>query len=808
MPGSLVGSSSSTPRPHAGALHHDIVIAVVIFIAAGGLALLAGGARLGRRAFGVAAAVTGVGLVWALAHTEGIVDGAAVAQGFEWVPSLGLSVDLRIDAFSLLFVLLVSGIGVLVQLYALRYFSEDTEGLHRLAGLLLVFTAAMLGVVTAANLLVLYVAWELTSISSYLIIGWHASDAKARASALQALLTTGAGGLAMLGGFVVIGSAAGTYDIAALVDAPPTGTAVEVGLVLVLIGAFTKSAQVPFSAWLPGAMVAPTPVSAFLHSATMVKAGVYLIARLAPGFADQGIWRPLVLTVGLVTMIAGGWRALRQHDLKRILAFGTVSQLGFMVTLFGAGLAEATAAGVVLVFAHALFKAALFMVVGVIDHQAHTRDIRALGRYAAGWRGPVVIALVAGASMAGIPLTFGFIAKEAAYESWVHGGLTGSAVVLAGLVTGSVLTFAYTARLLTGAFRPGVPTEGLPEDPDLAIDAVAAPGLSTWAPAAVLAALTVLFGVVPTLVSPLVEAAAHALDDTVEPFHLALWHGVGPALALSVLTIALGLVLSFGGRVVARVQTALPTPGLGDVAYLGTIRVLNLVADKVTGTLQNGSLPWYIGVTMATAVAVPGWALLSAPLPEIPPLVSGPGDWAAAALIVVGGIAAVVVRQRMAAVLCLGAVGLGMALVFVLQGAPDLALTQVAIDIIGAVVFVLVLRRLPGRFAERPTVTGRTLRIAVSVLVGLVVFAFVLVTGDVRVDPPISTEFVERSLEEGGGRNVVNVVLVDMRGFDTMGEITVLAVAALGVYALARLSRRERPPRSSSTAAPPGSGDR
>ncbi|HEX7133079.1 MAG TPA: hydrogen gas-evolving membrane-bound hydrogenase subunit E [Iamia sp.] len=756
-----------------------------------GLALVAGGRRLGRRSFVIASAVTALGLVWAAARAGGILDGRAVVERTGWVPALDLTLDLRVDAFSLLFVLLVSGIGVLVQLYATRYFAAGQEGLHRLAGLLLVFTAAMLGVVTASNLLVLYVAWEITSVSSYLIIGWQDDDPKARAAALQALLTTGAGGLAMLGGFVLIGQGAGTYDISALVAHPPSGTAVDVGLVLVLVGAFTKSAQWPFSAWLPGAMVAPTPVSAFLHSATMVKAGVYLIARLAPAFAEHGVWRPLVLTVGLLTMLTGGWRALRQHDLKRILAYGTVSQLGFMVTLFGAGTPESTAAGVTVLCAHALFKAALFLVVGVIDHQAHTRDIRALGRYAPGWGGPRLVAIVSGASMAGLPLMFGFIAKESAYEAWVHGGVTGHAVVLAGLVAGSALTFAYTARLLLGAFRPGVITEGRPEDPVAAIDPPPAPAPFAWAPAAVLGVLTVVLGLVPALAGGLVDDAAHALDPRLEPEHLALWHGFTTALALSAVTIALGVALAAGGAVVARVQGRAPRLAYGDAGYLAAIRALNRVADRTTGLLQSGSLPWYVGVILTTSVVVPGWALLQAPAPDLPPLTSGPGDWAAAVLLVAGGIGAVVVRNRMAAVLCLGAVGFGMALVFVLQGAPDLALTQVCVDTIGAVVFVLVLRHLPGWFAERPTPTGRTLRLVVSALVGVFVFAFIVISGDVRVDPSISSQFVDRALAEGGGRNVVNVVLVDIRGFDTMGEITVLAVAAMGVYALARLSRRE-----------------
>jgi len=768
-------------------------VLLILLVAPGvaGLLLISCGRSLGRRSFLVAALLPLLAFGWAATQATGVLDGSIPTAGVRWVPELGLSLDLRLDAFSLMFVLLVAGIGTLVQLYASQYFAADREGLHRLAGLLLVFTAAMLGLVTAANLLMLFVAWELTSITSYLLIGWADTDPKARASALQALLTTGLGGIAMLGGFVLIGQAAGTYDIAALAAHPPTGTVVDVALVLVLLGAFTKSAQFPFSAWLPGAMVAPTPVSAFLHSATMVKAGVYLIARLAPIFATQGLWRPIVLVVGLTTMLTGGWHALHQYDLKRILAYGTVSQLGFMVVLFGVGTPEATAAGVIVLLAHALFKAGLFLVVGIIDHQAHTRDIRRLGRYGPGWAGPRLVAIVCGASMAGIPPLLGFIGKEAAYDAFVDSGVVGGRLVLAGLVTGSVLTFAYTGRLLLGAFRPGVLTEGLAEDPTIAIAAPPAPGVSFWAPAALLGTLTVLFGLFPGLVSHLVGAAAHSLDPMTEAEHLALWHGLGTALVLSGLTFLLGALLTLAGPAFARLQQRVPSSMAGEKGYLGAIRSLNLVADRTTGVVQSGSLPIYIGVILLTVVAVPGYALLHAPLPTRPPLVSGPGDWAVAVLMIAGGLASVVVKNRMAAVLCLGAVGYGMALVFALQGAPDLALTQVCVDTIGAVIFVLVLRHLPATFSDRPTVVGRVSRLVVSAAVGVFVFAFLLVAGDSRVDPTISTEFIERAYAEGGGRNVVNVVLVDIRGFDTMGEITVLAVAAMGVYALARLSRRE-----------------
>ena len=776
------------------------LIALLIVHIVLGLVLLGGGRALGRRSFLVAATAPLLAVIWAISNSAGVLDGSVPTDRVNWIPELGLSLGFRLDGFSLLMVLLVSGIGVLVNLYSLRYFSAGRPGLHRLAGLLLVFSAAMLGVVTAANLLVLFVAWEVTSITSYLLIGWDDADPKARASALQALLTTGAGGLAMLGGFVLLGQSAGTFDIAALAAKPPTGTAVEVALVLVLLGAFTKSAQFPFSAWLPGAMVAPTPISAFLHSATMVKAGVYLVARMAPIFAEQGIWRPLVLTVGLVTMLTGGYRALREFDLKSILAFGTVSQLGFLMTLFGAGIPEATTAGVTVLLAHALFKAALFLVVGVIDHQAHTRDIRLLGNYGPGWTGPKLIAIVSGASMAGVPLLFGFVAKESAYDAFANGDLAGRQIVLAGLVVGSMLTFAYTARLLLGAFRPGRPGRDVSSGLDAAaaspipaspIPAVAAPSPWFWLPAALLATFTVVLGVVPGLASGLVGAASESLDRRIEHVHLALWHGVSLPLVLSGLTLAVGIALSVAGPMVAAVQSRIPRLADGQANYLATMKTLNRTADRVTGFVQPGSLPIYTGVILLTAVVVPGFMLIRTPMPDLPAWSTGPGDWAAAGLIIAGGIAATVVRERIAAVLCLGAVGYGMALIFMLQGAPDLALTQVCIDTLGAVVFVLVLRRLPNRFEDRATRIGRNVRLVVSGLVGIFVFVFILVAVGVRTETPVSEEFVARSLEEGGGRNVVNVVIVDIRGFDTMGEITVLAVAAMGVYGLARLTRRE-----------------
>ncbi len=355
------------------------MVALLALHLAVGLAVVAAGSRLGRRAVVPAVVAPAAALAWLVAHAGPVLGGEQIVESLAWVPALDVDLDLRLDGFAALFVLLVAGIGVLVLAYAGRYLDPDDPGAGRLVGLLVLFAGSMLGLVLADNLIVLFGFWELTSLTSFLLIGNDHTSAPARAAALQALLVTGAGGLALLAGVVLVGQAAGTYSLAAVVADPPAGAAVTVGLVLVLAGAFTKSAQYPFQSWLPAAMVAPTPVSAYLHSATMVTAGVYLVGRLSPAFAGVDGWRPLVVTVGLVSMLAGGLRALRQHDLKLLLAHGTVSQLGFMIVLLGLGTPAALVAGCALILAHGVFKAALFMVVGIVDHQAGTRDVRRLG---------------------------------------------------------------------------------------------------------------------------------------------------------------------------------------------------------------------------------------------------------------------------------------------------------------------------------------------------------------------------------------------------------------------------------------------
>jgi multicomponent Na+:H+ antiporter subunit A len=750
---------------------------------------------LGRRVFYLCALAPLATVVWGVSVAGELLEGGAITGSIGWLPDIGLAIGYRVDAFALVMIALVSGIGTLIFLYSVAYFAHGDDSDHdlgRFSSRLTAFAGAMLGVVLVDNLLALYVFWELTSITSYLLIGYEDEKGSARAAALQAIMVTGTGGLIMLAGFVLIGQAAGTYEMSAILADPPLTGQGGVGALLALAGAFTKSAQVPFHMWLPGAMAAPTPVSAYLHSATMVKAGVYLIARFAPAFAVVPSWRPLVLGVGLATMLVGGLRALRQNDLKLLLAFGTVSQLGFMMTLFGAGFGEATHAAAVLLLAHAMFKAALFMVAGIVDHQTHTRDIRRLSGVGRRMPALAVVGTVAAMSMAGLPPLFGFISKESAYEAYLHIDLSGPwpGIMLAGLVAGSALTFAYSYRFVWGAFA----TKSLARQRGLVGAASPAPPAAFLAPPALLVALTVATGIVPVSLDGLVNAAARALV-AVEEIHLALWHGFSIALLLSVVTIALGVGIVWVREPFAALQQRYGDWPGSQAAYEATVRGLNVVADKITGVVQNGSLAIYLAVILMTAVLLSSTGLARLPgIPQPTTIAEDPQQTIVALGIIIAAISMVFSRRRFASVLLLGGVGYGVAVLFVLQGAPDLALTQFLIETLSVVVFVLVLRYLPPTFSRRRWRLGQVARTLTAVSVGVFVFVFALAAGGSRPSSfvPVSREFLERSVDEAGGHNVVNVILVDFRGFDTLGEITVLAVAALGVAALVLASRRDQ----------------
>lgn len=759
------------------------MITVLVIHAGIALVCLLAGGRLGRRALllGALGPLSAVLLLVRWAFSGGDV----VVESVDWLPAVGLDLTFRLDGFSALMVALVGGVGVLVFAYAGPYFGAKA-GMGRFAGYLVIFAGSMFGLVTADNVLVLFVFWELTSVMSYLLIGFEDDNAGARSSALQALLVTAAGGLAMLAGLVLLAQAGGSYSVSALLSEPPTGGVVGPALVLVLVGAVAKSAQFPFHFWLPGAMAAPTPVSVYLHSATMVKAGIYVVARLAPVYALLvPWWRPTLAVIGLITMLVGGWRALKQNDLKQLLAQGTVSQLGFMMLLVGMGIPALTFAGMATILAHSLFKGALFMVAGIIDHQAHTRDIRRLSGLRGRMPAAFWVSVVAAASMAGVIPVFGFVSKEAALEGLVSGA---EWWVTSGVVLGSMLTAAYGIRFLWGAFA----TKPVDREASLIGPEVEAPSFAFLGPAALLVVLSILGGLVPALFDGLVGSSATAVDALAGGERLALWHGFGLPLALSALALAGGWLLWRRPLPLLRALTGRVPEGAR--VYEGLLRGVNGLADRLTSILQNGSLPAYLVVIVGVAVVGPA-VLMAMHWRQLPELVlaESPVQVVTATLVIGAAIGAVIAKRRLGAVLFLGAVGYGVAVLFVIQGAPDLALTQLLVETLALALFVLVLTRLPARFEVLATRIRRITRIGVSVAAGLAAMAFSLWMASGRVAPSLAPEFLARSEPEGGGRNVVNVILTDFRALDTLGEITVLALAAMGAIALVRARLTESP---------------
>jgi multicomponent Na+:H+ antiporter subunit A len=756
--------------------------------------------RWGRASFFVLAAVPAVSLVWLVLQRDAAY-GGGLEEIYPFVPALHFEAAFRIDPLTWVMGLLVLGVGALVLAYCARYFKDDDDGLGGFGGQLLAFAGTMLGLVAADDLISLYVFWEITSVLSFLLIGFARARLAARRSAVQALIVTTAGGLAMLVGLVLIGNAAGTYRVseilghaARLTTAGSASGAMAVGALLVLIGALSKSALFPFHFWLPAAMAAPAPVSAYLHAAAMVKAGVYLVARLAPGFADTPFWRPVVLGFGAATLLIGGYRALRQTDIKLLLAFGTVSQLGFMVAVVGLGTPEAALAGLALVVAHALFKAALFLVVGIVDHQTGTRDVRRLSGVFAQSRALGVLAVLAAASMAGLPLFGGFVAKEsifAAFADALGGGgplpAVWGVVVIGAFVVGSALTVAYSARFVWGTFarKPGVP-----DTPFKAVTPVfvAAP--------AVLAVLGMVYGVWPGAVDAWAVPHAQGIGQLSE--HLSVWHGFGLPLALSAAAWVGGALLFWVRDGVYRAQTAVAGVPNSERVYRGLVGIIDDTAIWVTGRTQRGSLFFYLAVILSVATVLPLGVLLLT-RPAIPGGVyfvdpNSPLQAVVGLAIAIGALAAVRANKRFLAVLMVSVTGYGIALIFALQGAPDLAMTQLLVETIVLVAFVLGMRRLPAQLRDRTGGAHRVARVIIAVLFGsMVVFAGMFAMS-ARTASPISLQFPELAYSEGGGTNIVNVTLVDIRAWDTFGEISVLVLAATGIASLIYISHRGRRP--------------
>ncbi|MFT4187161.1 MAG: Na+/H+ antiporter subunit A [Aeromicrobium sp.] len=780
-----------------------ITLLAVHFLASAGAPALV--RLLDRRAFLVLALVPAASLVWLAPK---VWRGDTPTDRLPWVPGLHLDITLHLGPVGGPLSLLVTGIGALVLVYCGWYFKPGDPEIWRFTAVFTAFAGAMLGLVLADNVYLLYLFWELTTVLSFLLVGHNPERRANRRAAINALLVTTFGGLAMLAGLVIVHQETGSPLLSEIVTHPPEATAtVQIAVGLLLVGAISKSALVPFHFWLPGAMAAPTPVSAYLHAAAMVKAGVFLVTVLAPAFADLSWWRPSLVALGLLTMTVGGLRALRQYDVKLLLAYGTVSQLGFLTLVAGLGTRSAAVAGLALVVAHALFKSTLFLVVGLIDRSTGTRDLRVLSGL---WRllpWPCAAAVVAGASMAGVPPLFGFVAKEAVLAALedldADAGTTWGLIALGGVVLGSILTVAYTARFVWGAFatKKGVEPPALTRHP-------------AWftVPPFVLALSCLAAGLLSERVAPLIERIGSSYPTGAHEPSLALWHGVNLPLLLSTLSVVGGVALFIARHPVAAAQHAvtdrvwLPE---AEQTYYAFLRGLERLAVEVTGRVQRGSLPLYLTTILAVVTLAPGAMLVRAYLERGEPLdvtvANRPAQLVVALLIIGAAVATTRSRRRLRAVLLVGVTGYGTALMFILHGAPDLALTQILVETFLLVTFVLVLRRLPRFFSERPFTANRWLRVGAGVIVGGVVAGLALLMAASRTADPIGHEFAGPAVEYGGGHNIVNVTLVDIRAWDTLGELSVLVVAATGVASLIHLltdraERINRVPRSTGEA--------
>ncbi|MBM6589770.1 Na+/H+ antiporter subunit A [Brevibacterium sp. RIT 803] len=748
--------------------------------------------RLGRNGFFFLALVPFAALIFSLATVPDIFGsaGSPLVESMNWLPALGLEGIFRLDELSWLMSLLVTGVGALVFVYCARYFPPDEPGLARFAAVFMAFAGMMYGLVVADELLMLYLFWEGTTVFSYLLIGHSQSRRRSRQAALQALIVTTAGGLAMLVGMILLMAVTGTGQISTLMERASlgldTGPVIVTAVILILVGAVSKSALLPFHFWLPGAMAAPTPVSAYLHAAAMVKAGIYLILRLAPGYHALPGWSETLLTLGLLTMFIGGWQALKQTDLKLLLAFGTVSQLGFLTTMASFGTPDITKAALAMLIAHALFKACLFLCVGIIDHRAGTRDLTKLS---GGWKAFPVVAVcatIAAASMSGLPPLLGFVAKEAVYSTLLASGDKASIIALIGVMIGSMLTVAYSARFVWGAFSSKAGVDDIARR-DEKITLIISPVMLT--------VLTVVLGPAAGLTDGYFGAWTSTLP-VIDPgdgdYHLALWHGLEPALALSAITIAVGLGLFFVRDSFAKVQSTLPSGLDFHDLYSKLINWMEKLALWVTSRTQRGSLPFYQSVIYLVLVAGIGLAVISNDTWNIDfKLFDTPLDFIIAAVLIIVAVAATRAKKRFTAVVVTGISGYAMVAYFAFVGAPDLALTQVLVETITIVVFVLVLRRLPARIGQS---TGRftpAWRAIIGAAVGVAMMVVVLIAAGVRISDPVSVDFGQLAYELGHGKNIVNVTLVDIRVWDTLGEISVLVAAGTGIAGLIFVRGRE-----------------
>ncbi|WP_100444810.1 hydrogen gas-evolving membrane-bound hydrogenase subunit E [Glycomyces xiaoerkulensis] len=741
--------------------------------------------RLGRDTGWPLAAVFLVLAVLFAAQAPAIADGGPIEVAWPWLDSVDASFRLRLDGLSLQFSLVILGIGALVMAYCARYFGRGPHAWFYTV--MVLFALSMLVLVLADDVLLLFAAWELTTLCSFFLIG--GTRPGPAPAAFRALLTTAVGGLGLLAGLVVLSVHTGTTRLSGILADPAAADgspASTTAIALIMFAAATKSAQLPFHFWLPDAMVAATPVSAYLHAAAMVKAGVYLLMRCAQAFADDPLWSGTLITVGLATAIVGALLALQHHDLKVLLAYSTVSQLGFLVALAGIGTVAALAAAAVHVLAHALFKATLFMLVGVIDHQMGSRDIRELTGLRRAMPVTAAVTGLAAMSLAGLPPLLGYVSKEQMYRAFAQmpgPEWVGAAVVAAG-VAAAALTFAYGLRIVSGAF--GGPTEQR---------RLREPSPAFLAPAAVAALAGLGLGLTASALSPFIERAAVAARAEPAAVHLSLWHGLSPSLAMTAAAFAVGTGLFLARDPVDRVLQRLRLPFDGVGAFNRCYGAATAAGVRTAGLTQRGRPVRHLPVPLlAVAAIAAAFAFTGVDAPERPEPVTRGTDWILVAVLAVTVAAATTRRSRLAAVTAVGLSGLTVAMWYLRAGAPDLAITQVLFEVMIVVVAVMVLRALPRRFHRTGRVRGAAAA-ALAVAAGVAAGGGVYYLTGRRGPSEVSDYLLEHTEPETGGSNAVNAVLVDFRALDTLGEVTVLAAAALGVAAIADQARPRTRPR-------------
>ena len=741
--------------------------------------------RAGRNSCAWSAGViTATALAGLLSHAPAVMAGGIVHYRLDWLPILGLNANFFLDGLGLLFAGLILGIGLLIIIYA-RFYLARQDPMGQFYAYLLLFQGAMVGIVLSDNVLLLLVFWELTSLTSFLLIGYWKHLPEGRQGALMALTVTGMGGLSLIAGMLMLGAIAGSYDLTVILaskDAVQDSPLYLPALILILIGCFTKSAQFPFHFWLPHAMAAPTPVSAYLHSATMVKAGLFLMARLWPVLAGTPEWFYIVTTTGLVTMLVGAFIALFRNDLKALLAFSTVSHLGLITMLLGFGTPMAAVVAVFHIINHAIFKAPLFMIAGIIDHEAHTRDIRRLGGLRHLMPVTFVLGSIAALSMAGIPPLNGFLSKEMMLEEAAHTAWLGSAWLVPALATVAALvsaaySFRFVAHVFLGPARHDYPIR--PHDPPVGF----------WIAPAVLVGLAAAAGLFPAVVAgPLVAVASAAvIGDVPSPYELKLWHGLTPALFMSAAAVAGGMLALTAYRRLDRLRESMP--GLeAKSLFEGLITRLAGWSGAVMQALHDGAMTRYTAIFMAT-VGLSGFAAWLGGTwsgPERDFLAVGAIPALGAALLIIAtGCVVAFHHNRLLALIFIGVIGLIVSLAFAYFSAPDLALTQASVEVVTIILLLLALNFLP-RTTPQESGGGRRLRdgaLACFVGLGAGWLTYKIQSSDFS-QASISAYHLANSKPGGGGTNVVNVILVDFRGFDTFGEIIVLGIAALVIFAL------------------------